>query len=156
MFHVTPDGETTSPSPPSEFETGLLVGQPADVSLLVDEASKHISPAIFGEVIPTVGKVLEAEQEGYDGVLLIGPFNCLPFRISESILKPVCQEEGLPILTYESDGYAVSPSFHRQVEVHIQQVLERHHRRHGESADGLVPVGVRRGAENGYPLGDGR
>jgi hypothetical protein len=29
-----------------------------------------------------------------------------------------------PILTYESDGYAVSPSFLRQVDVHIQQVLE--------------------------------
>jgi hypothetical protein len=30
----------------------------------------------------------------------------------------------MPILTYESDGYAVSPSFLRQVDVHIQQVLE--------------------------------
>ena len=31
----------------------------------------------------------------------------------------------MPILTYESDGYAVAPSFLRQVEVHILQVLER-------------------------------
>jgi hypothetical protein len=30
----------------------------------------------------------------------------------------------MPILTYESDGYAVAPAFLRQVEVHIQQVLE--------------------------------
>ena len=30
----------------------------------------------------------------------------------------------MPILTYESDGYAVSPSFLRQVDVHIQQVLD--------------------------------
>jgi hypothetical protein len=30
----------------------------------------------------------------------------------------------MPILAYESDGYAVPPSFLRQVEVHIQQVLE--------------------------------
>jgi hypothetical protein len=30
----------------------------------------------------------------------------------------------MPVLTYESDGYAVSPSVLRQVDVHIQQVLE--------------------------------
>ena len=115
-----------------DFErTGLLVGRPSDVSLLFEEASKHISPAIFGEAITTVGKVLGADREGHDGVLLIGPFNCLPFRISEAILKPVCQGRGLPILTYESDGYAVSPSFLRQVDVHMQQVLERHRWRCG-------------------------
>jgi hypothetical protein len=74
-----------------------------------------------------VGKGLQAEREGYDGIILIGPFNCLPFRISEAVLKPVSQRSGMPILTYESDGYAVSPSFLRQVDVHIQQVL-RHAR----------------------------
>ncbi|MGA2247719.1 MAG: hypothetical protein ABSH48_22260 [Verrucomicrobiota bacterium] len=31
----------------------------------------------------------------------------------------------MPILTHESDGYAVAPSFLRQVEVPIQQVLDR-------------------------------
>jgi len=41
-------------------------------------------------------------------------------------------QHGLPMLTYESDGYAVSPAFLRQVEVHIQQVLDfaRQHRQH--------------------------
>jgi hypothetical protein len=36
----------------------------------------------------------------------------------------VMPHQGPAILTYESDGYAVSPSFLRQVDVHIQQVLE--------------------------------
>jgi hypothetical protein len=68
---------------------------------------------------------LEAAKEGYDGIFLIGPFNCLPYRISEAILKPLSMQTDMPLLTYESDGYAVSPSFLRQVEVHIEQVLER-------------------------------
>lgn len=61
----------------------------------------------------------------------IGPFNCLPFRIAEAILKPLSIQRGMPILTYESDGYAVSPSFLRQVEVHAQQVLDHHARLQG-------------------------
>jgi hypothetical protein len=86
--------------------------------------AEHVSPAIYGELLPTVGKGLEAARERYDGMLVIGPFNCLPCRISEAILKPLSVQQGMPILTYESDGYAVSPSVLRQVDVHIRQVLE--------------------------------
>ena len=88
-------------------------------------ASQHISPAIVGEAIPTVGKGVAADHEGYHGIIMIGPFNCLPFRISEAILKPYSIQENIPLLVYESDGFSVSPAFLRQVEVHIQQVLGR-------------------------------
>src|SRR5512143_1685146 len=89
------------------------------------QAAEHVSPRPYGEVIPTVGQGLGAQSGGYDGIIIIGPFNCLPFRISEAILKPFGIRHGMPVLTYESDGYAVSPSVLRQVDVHIQQVLAR-------------------------------
>ena len=110
--------------------TGLLVAGPNAVSSIFERGAEHVSPAIFGELLPTVGKGLEAAHEGYDGMLVIGPFNCLPYRISEAILKPLSIREGMPILTYESDGYAVSPSVLRQVDVHIQQVIEHAARTH--------------------------
>jgi predicted nucleotide-binding protein (sugar kinase/HSP70/actin superfamily) len=106
------------------WKSGLLVAGPGDVPALFEQAAQHVSPTIFGEVIPTVGDGLKAEREGYDGIIVIGPFNCLPYRISEAILKPLSLQQGMPVLTYESDGYAVSPSVFRQVDVHIQQVLE--------------------------------
>lgn len=99
-----------------------------------ERGAEHVSPAIFGELLPTVGKGLETANEGYDGMLLIGPFNCLPYRISEAILKPLSIRQGMPILTYESDGYAVFPSVLRQVDVHRQQVIEhaaQNHVAHG-------------------------
>ena len=104
--------------------TGLLVAGPNEVSSLFEKAAEHVSPALYGETLPTIGKGLEADSAGYDGIIVIGPFNCLPYRISEAILKPLSLQRGMPVLTYESDGYAVSPSFLRQVDVHIQQVLE--------------------------------
>ena len=106
-------------------KTGLLVGGPNEIPQMFEKATAHVSPALYGEVIPTIGKGLDAASEGYDGLIVIGPFNCLPFRISEAILKPLSIKHGMPILTYESDGYAVAPSFLRQVEVHIQQILDR-------------------------------
>jgi predicted nucleotide-binding protein (sugar kinase/HSP70/actin superfamily) len=121
-----------------QFErSGLLVAGPSDISEAFEEAQKHISPAIYGEAIPTIGRGLRVDDEGYAGVVLIGPFNCLPFRISEAILKPLCERRGIPLLSYESDGYAVAPSFLRQVDVHIQQVLDRWNR--GREAPGPRP-----------------
>lgn len=115
-------------------ESGLLVADKNDVAALFDRAAEHVSPTIFGEAIPAVGKGISAAEEGYDGTLLIGPFNCLPYRIAEAILRPLSLQHRLPMLTYESDGYAVAPAFLRQVDVHIQQVLECAERRRASRA----------------------
>jgi predicted CoA-substrate-specific enzyme activase len=105
-------------------KTRLLVSRPNDVEAVFERSSEHVSPRIFGEITPTVGRSLNAEYEGYDGIILIGPFNCLPFRVSEAILKPLSIQQGMPLLTYETDACAVAPAVLRQVDVHIQQVLE--------------------------------
>jgi hypothetical protein len=44
-------------------------------------------------------------------------------------------EQGMPPLTYETDACAVAPAVLRQVEVHIQQVLERFSRTHEPSRE---------------------
>jgi predicted CoA-substrate-specific enzyme activase len=105
-------------------KTGLLISPRSDLVTVMERSEKHISPQLFGEAVPTVGKGLNAEYEGYDGIILIGPFNCLPFRISEAILKPLCIQHSMPLLSYETDGCAVTPAVLRQVDVHIQRVLE--------------------------------
>lgn len=105
-------------------KTGLLLEEPNDTPAMVGHASEHVSTAIYGELTPMIGKGVAAASEGYNGIILIGPFNCLPYRISEAILKPFCIKHGMPIFAYESDGYAVAPAVLRQVEVHIQQVLQ--------------------------------
>ena len=78
----------------------MLVSRPSDVAAVLEKSSEHISPQIFGEITPTAAKGLIAEYEGYDDIMMISPFNCLPFRISEAILKPLSIQQGMPLLSY--------------------------------------------------------
>ena len=41
---------------------------------------------------------VRAQVDGYEGIIIIGPFNCLPFRIAEAILNPLIIGSGMPIL----------------------------------------------------------
>lgn len=107
-----------------KFElSGLLIADQNRIDRVIDYAAEHVDPTITGETVLTVGKGAEAMAEDYDGIFVLGPFACLPFRISEAILRPLCLEENFPFLSYETDGRNPPPAFLRLVDVHIQQIL---------------------------------
>ena len=115
-------------------KTGLLVAGPNDDSSALREGRRARLPDALRRSHPDAwARAWRPTARATTASSSIGPFNCLPFRISEAILKPLSIQRGMPILTYESDGYAVSPSFLRQVDVHIQQVLD-HAARNSEAA----------------------
>ena len=58
-------------------QSGYLLTPQGDPAATFADAAEHISPKIYGEVIPTVGDGVRAQVEGYDGIIIIGPFNCL-------------------------------------------------------------------------------
>ncbi len=104
--------------------SGLVHAEPVDIEAFVNNASAYISKNLPGEAVLTVGGSL-AEIVSYScGVIAIGPFGCMPNRLSEAILnetmtrevklatEPANQElkavltdiEELPFLAIESDG----------------------------------------------------
>jgi len=107
-------------------DTSLLISKQNNVGNIIEYASQHIHRTIYGESVLTVGKGVETINEDYDGLLVLGPFACLPFRISEAILKPICWKNDFPFLSYETDGRSLPPSFLRLVDVNIQQILRKH------------------------------
>jgi predicted nucleotide-binding protein (sugar kinase/HSP70/actin superfamily) len=105
-------------------ETRMIHTAPLDVNEIVSNAIPYISPNLAGEAILTVGSSL-AEIASYAcGVIAIGPFGCMPNRLSEALLNRAMNCEGklatnpnnkllravlsemtdLPFLAVESDG----------------------------------------------------
>ena len=53
---------------------------------IIDGASRHLSPDLGGEAILTIGSALAEIVDVACGVIAIGPFGCMPNRLSEAIL----------------------------------------------------------------------
>lgn len=94
-----------------------------DVEEIMENVKDLVSPAMGGEQVLTVGASITDIIDNVDGVISIGPFGCMPSRISEAILndklndkKKECTTDSelvekvmshypyLPFLAIESDG----------------------------------------------------
>jgi predicted nucleotide-binding protein (sugar kinase/HSP70/actin superfamily) len=103
---------------------GLAHPAPVRVDTIITKASPFISPQLTGEAILTVGSSLSEVVSDVCGVIAIGPFGCMPNRLSEAILSDImnpadklasephnqrlsatlAEVEDLPFLSIESDG----------------------------------------------------
>ncbi len=104
--------------------SGMTHGMPIDIGTIVKNASPHISLNLAGEAILTIGSSLTEVVSHACGVIAIGPFGCMPNRLSESILNETMNRktkialpsgngkatailkdiDELPFLAIESDG----------------------------------------------------
>ncbi|MBU4127922.1 MAG: activase, partial [Proteobacteria bacterium] len=104
--------------------SGLVHAEPLDMKSIINNASPYISPYLGGEAILTTGGALTEVATHVCGAIAIGPFGCMPNRLSESILNVTMNREGklatdsknkqlrhiltdiddLPFLAIESDG----------------------------------------------------
>jgi predicted nucleotide-binding protein (sugar kinase/HSP70/actin superfamily) len=105
-------------------ESGLVHAERVDVETFINNASTYISRNLPGEAVLTVGGSLTEIVSQSCGVIAIGPFGCMPNRLSEAILNEAMTREGklatepnneqlkavladiedLPFLAIESDG----------------------------------------------------
>ena len=58
-----------------------------NIAAVIEHARPHISPELTGEAVLTVGGSLSEIISHSCGVIAIGPFGCMPNRLSEAILS---------------------------------------------------------------------
>ncbi len=106
--------------------TGLLYAEQNDLGQLLNHSDPYISNLIFGEAIPTIGKGLEIlDDSTYDSLILTGPFNCLPYKVSQAILKPIYYKHNTPFLVFDVDISAITPNMKRLIYANIEQIKRK-------------------------------
>ncbi len=71
--------------------------------LLAEKAEPFLSHNVGGEGRETVGSTVLFAERGFDGVIQLLPFGCMPENIATSILPKVQQQHDIPVLTLAFD-----------------------------------------------------
>jgi predicted nucleotide-binding protein (sugar kinase/HSP70/actin superfamily) len=96
-----------------------------DIDHLISNVSQLINPRLTGEAVLTIGAAVTEIPHHYCGVIAIGPFGCMPNRLSEAILSREMGTE-LPFLAIESDGNLFPQVITAKLEVFLLQALRIH------------------------------
>jgi predicted nucleotide-binding protein (sugar kinase/HSP70/actin superfamily) len=117
-----------------------------DIHHIIDTASDYMTADLGGEAILTIGSSLAEIATHVSGVIAIGPFGCMPNRLSESILNEImCRSsklatgqskilmkkvlsdiDELPFLAIESDGSPFPQLITAKLEAFCQRALHLH------------------------------
>ncbi len=96
---------------------------------------------VFAFDVPTetclsVAGILESAKAGYDGVVNVYPFTCMPSNTTSAIIRPSLAELGIPYLDYPCDG-SFQPGREAAIRAFMYQAFQHSIRiagkRHNES-----------------------
>jgi predicted CoA-substrate-specific enzyme activase len=125
-------------------KTGLIHPDLVDIEKTIEYGNNMISDELIGEGILTAGLAMREILDDSCGVISIGPFNCMPSRLSESILNKEMTLEGkykfgnikrngyppeltnLPFLYVETDGNAFPQITQSKIEIFMLQADKLH------------------------------
>ncbi len=126
--------------------SGIIPYRREDVPLMMRNASALINPKLTGEAVLTIGGAISEVPRHYCGAIAIGPFGCMPNRLSEAILSremgqgwhlTAARRRGapqrlmenireLPFLAIESDGNPFPQIIAAKLEVFLSQAARLH------------------------------
>jgi len=127
--------------------SNLLPYRMEEVDHLISNVRHLINPELVGEAILTIGSAVTEILDPYCGVIAIGPFGCMPNRLSEAILTREMSTDWslpasgkhrrragnllknipeLPFLAIESDGNPFPQVITAKLEVFLLQAARVH------------------------------
>jgi predicted nucleotide-binding protein (sugar kinase/HSP70/actin superfamily) len=98
---------------------------------IIDKGHRYLTPAVEGEAILSMGRVVEYAEHGYDGIVNILPFGCMPGTIVSLLLHQFRQDYGLPVLNVVVEG-TKDPGESIRFEAFIQQAKEHLGKKNGK------------------------
>jgi predicted nucleotide-binding protein (sugar kinase/HSP70/actin superfamily) len=72
----------------------------------LDQAKPYLNYHVGGDGLKSVGSALQCARDGYDGIIHIYPFGCMPEVVAQSALKNIASDYNLPLLTLSIDEHS--------------------------------------------------
>jgi predicted nucleotide-binding protein (sugar kinase/HSP70/actin superfamily) len=94
---------------------------------ILNRGCTYLTPAVEGEAILSMGRVVEYAEHGFNGVVNVIPFGCMPGTIVSLLLHQFRHDYGLPVLNVVVEGTKDSSQDIR-LEAFFHQCCEHMHR----------------------------
>ncbi|WHH60181.1 CoA protein activase [Petroclostridium sp. X23] len=91
-------------------------------------AEPYLNSMIGGHAQETIGSSVLYAQQGYDGVIQVYPFTCMPEIVAESILPAVSNDLNIPILTLIIDELTGEAGYKTRIEAFTDMLVRRRER----------------------------
>ncbi len=128
--------------------SGILNAKPVNLQKIMNSAAPFISEQLMGEAVLTIGSAISEVATDVCGVIALGPFGCMPNRLSEAVLSETMTREvklknsvsgnklekiletmdDLPFLAIESDGSPFPQLINAKLEAFCQRAERLHQR----------------------------
>jgi predicted nucleotide-binding protein (sugar kinase/HSP70/actin superfamily) len=124
---------------PLEKRFGPLAEEPSEHLLRL--AKPYLDPCFEGEAILSVGKMIESYHQGFDGVVNVMPFGCMPSTVVASMTTRISRDcNGMPILNLSFDGQE-DPALTTRLEAFAEQLRRRKKsKQEGYEKESAIPV----------------
>ena len=101
------------------------VGGDADRETAKRYAEKYLAYDAGGESVVSVGQTVRMAREGYDGVVHLMPFTCMPEIVAQNILTRVSNELGIPVLTLIMDEHTAEAGIVTRLEAFVDLLARK-------------------------------
>lgn len=102
-----------------------LVKNTRNSKLARQNAVKYLRHFVGGHGLETVGSTVLYAEQGYDGVIQLFPFTCMPEIIAQSILPNISAELDIPIMTLIVDEQSGETGLITRLEAFVDLLARR-------------------------------
>lgn len=91
----------------------------------LDLARPYLSRFVGGHAMESVAHTVEAFNKGYDGVVHLAPFGCMPEVIAMSLIRQISKEKRFPTLSLLLDEHSSGTGIFTRIEAFVDLVKNR-------------------------------
>lgn len=96
---------------------------------ILKKGEPYIEVEIGGHAKQTVGHIVDYKEQGFDGVIHLLPFGCLPELVSQSIMPQISKDMDMPILSIALDEQSGTANNLTRIEAFIDIIRSKKKRK---------------------------
>ncbi len=96
-----------------------------DYQHILDKADDYLEIMIGGHAKRSIGHIVDYKERGFDGVIHLKPFGCLPELVSQSLLDRVSDDLDIPILSLSIDEQMAKANMLTRVEAFLDLIKQK-------------------------------